>query len=65
MRFVNNILLITMAKKDNSTRKSLAKQRKAAKKRMRTWVTRIAIILLALSFIAFMVVSLFSAPKIV
>lgn len=48
-------------KKKNNKRN--AKQRKAARKRMRGWIVRVAVILLALSFLAFMIVSLFSAPR--
>lgn len=51
--------------KQQTRKKSISKQRKAQNKMLRKWTVRIAIIMLALVFLAFMVISLFSAPKVV
>ena len=45
-------------------KKSPAKQKKAAQKRMRKWIVRIAVFMLLLAFLAFMTVVLFSPPKV-
>lgn len=54
-----------MAQKTVKKSKSVAKQRKARNKQMNKWVVRVAIVLLILVFLAFMIVPLFSSPKIV
>ena len=52
-----------MAKKNGVKKSSASKQRMAAQKRVRTMVTRVAVIVLLLAFLVFMTVVLFSTPK--
>lgn len=46
-------------------KKSEAKKRKAANKKFRKWLVRIAIIVTVIVFLAFMIIPLFMGPKMV